>query len=88
MATSRKVEGGVYAMVSPVMIGTDNPLYSVCGVFNAILVHGNMLGGRHVLRTGSRQASHRQRGGCRCGGTARRIRVKISVSAGETAGWL
>ena len=44
LATSRKVEGGVYAMVSPVMIGTDNPLYSVCGVFNAILVHGNMLG--------------------------------------------
>ena len=44
LATSRKVEGGVYAMVSPVMIGTDNPLYSVCGVFNAILVHGNRLG--------------------------------------------
>ena len=44
LATSRKVEGGVYAMVSPVMIGADNPLYSVSGVFNAILVHGNMLG--------------------------------------------
>ena len=44
MATSRKVEGGVYAMVSPVMIGADNPLYSVNGVFNAIFVHGNMLG--------------------------------------------
>ena len=44
LATSRRVEGGVYAMVSPVMIGASNPLYSVSGVFNAIFVHGNMLG--------------------------------------------
>ncbi len=44
LATSRQVEGGVYAMVSPVMIGAANPLYSVTGVFNAIFVHGNMLG--------------------------------------------
>ncbi|HIV25373.1 MAG TPA: homoserine dehydrogenase [Candidatus Scatomonas pullistercoris] len=44
LATSRRVENGVYAMVSPVMIGAENPLYSVTGVFNAVFVHGNMLG--------------------------------------------
>ena len=44
LATSRRVENGVYAMVSPVMIGAENPLYSVKGVFNAVFVHGNMLG--------------------------------------------
>lgn len=44
LATSRKTEQGYYAMVSPVMIGSEDPLYSVNGVFNAIFVHGNMLG--------------------------------------------
>lgn len=37
-------EGKIYAMVSPMMIQKDNPLYPVNGVFNAILVRGNMLG--------------------------------------------
>ena len=68
LATSRKVEGGVYAMVSPVMIGTDNPLYSVLRRVQRHSGSRKYAGGRHVLRTGSRQASHRQRGGCRCGG--------------------
>ena len=31
-------------MVSPVMIDSSNSLYSVNGVFNAVSVHGNMLG--------------------------------------------
>ncbi len=48
LATSRKtVVDGVkhcYALVSPFLIGQDTPLYSVNGVYNAILVHGNMLG--------------------------------------------
>lgn len=44
LATSKKVGDQYYAMVSPVMIGNDNPLYSVNDVFNAIFVHGNMLG--------------------------------------------
>lgn len=44
LATSRKTESGYYAMVSPVMIGKENPLHSVNGVFNAIFIHGNMLG--------------------------------------------
>ena len=44
LATSKKTDDGFYAMVSPVMIGADTPLYSVNGVFNAIFVHGNVLG--------------------------------------------
>ncbi len=44
LATSRKTEQGIYAMVSPVMIAASHPLYSVNDVFNAVFVHGNMLG--------------------------------------------
>jgi len=44
LATSKKVGDGFYAMVSPVMINGSNPLFSVNGVFNAIFVHGNVLG--------------------------------------------
>lgn len=38
------VDGRILAMVSPRMVGPDNPLYSVSDVFNGILVEGNMLG--------------------------------------------
>ena len=31
-------------MVAPFLIGQDSPLYSVNDVFNAVFVHGNMLG--------------------------------------------
>lgn len=44
LATSKKVGDQYYAMVSPVMVSPENPLYSVNDVFNAIFVHGNMLG--------------------------------------------
>ena len=44
LATSRKVEDKFYAMVSPVMIDGTSPLFSVNGVFNAVFVHGNVLG--------------------------------------------
>ena len=44
LATSKKTEDGFYAMVSPVIITPESPLYSVNGVFNAIFVHGNVLG--------------------------------------------
>ena len=44
LAVSRKVDGSFYAMVSPVLVGPSDPLYSVSGVFNAIFVHGNVLG--------------------------------------------
>ena len=44
LAVSRKVGESFYAMVSPVLLGPSDPLYSVNGVFNAIFVHGNVLG--------------------------------------------
>lgn len=44
LAYSRKVGESFYAMVAPEIVGIDDPLYSVNGVFNAIFVHGNVLG--------------------------------------------
>ena len=44
LATSRKTENGYAAMVAPRMITAEHPLYNVNGVFNAIFVHGNVLG--------------------------------------------
>lgn len=44
LAVCKKAEEKVFAMVSPVMIGQDHPLYNVNNVFNAIFVKGNMLG--------------------------------------------
>ncbi len=44
VGTSHIVDGKVVAMVAPVLIRSDNPLYSVDDVFNAIYVRGNMLG--------------------------------------------
>ena len=44
LATSKREGDKFSAMVCPVLVGRDNPLYSVSGVFNAIFVHGNMLG--------------------------------------------
>lgn len=44
LATSCKVNNRFYAMVSPALINSDNPLYSVRGVYNAVFVHGNVLG--------------------------------------------
>lgn len=44
LASSRRVDDDVYAMVSPVLVEKEDPLFSVNGVFNAIFVHGNMLG--------------------------------------------
>lgn len=42
--TSRWSDGTIHSMVAPFMITNDHPLYNVKDVFNAILVHGNMLG--------------------------------------------
>lgn len=45
LGTSRKeTDGTCYALVAPFLIGKDSPLYSVNDVFNAVFVHGNMLG--------------------------------------------
>lgn len=42
--SSKKIGGKLYAMVAPQMIKSDNPLFAVNDVFNAICVTGNMLG--------------------------------------------
>ncbi|MBQ9119068.1 MAG: homoserine dehydrogenase [Lachnospiraceae bacterium] len=42
--TSKSVDGKIYAMVAPKLIGKEHPLYAVNDVFNAILVRGNFLG--------------------------------------------
>lgn len=45
LAMSRECEdGSFYAMVAPFMIPVTHPLHGVNGVFNAVFVHGNMLG--------------------------------------------
>lgn len=44
LGTSRREEDGLFALVAPMMIAHDHPLYSVNDVFNAILVKGNALG--------------------------------------------
>ena len=42
--SSKKIGDKVSAMVAPKLITGEHPLYSVDGVFNAILVKGNMVG--------------------------------------------
>lgn len=44
LAMSRDTQNGFFAMVAPFMISREHPLYSVSDVFNAVYVHGNMLG--------------------------------------------
>ncbi|MCD7813767.1 MAG: homoserine dehydrogenase [Lachnospiraceae bacterium] len=44
LAHSRKEGGNVLAMVAPFLVQKTDPLYLVNGVFNAIFVHGTMLG--------------------------------------------
>ena len=44
LAMSRQTQEGYLTMVTPMLIGPENPLCSVNGVFNAISVKGNMLG--------------------------------------------
>lgn len=44
LAMSKEVGDETLAMVAPFMISVDHPLHMVNGVFNAVFVHGNMLG--------------------------------------------
>lgn len=44
LASSKKTDDGYAAMVAPFLIPQSHPLYSVNDVFNAIFVHGNVLG--------------------------------------------
>lgn len=44
LASSKREGNLLHAIVAPCMLEMDHPLYSVNGVFNAIFVHGNVLG--------------------------------------------
>ncbi len=44
LAYSSRQKDQVMAMVAPYLVDKNDPLYAVNGVFNAIFVHGNMLG--------------------------------------------
>ena len=44
VGSSKREDEKVSAFVAPVMIGRENPLYSVNDVFNGIYVKGNVLG--------------------------------------------
>ena len=44
LASSYQRNGSYCAMVAPFMLDASHPLYSVNDVFNAVFVHGNMLG--------------------------------------------
>lgn len=44
LASSKKDNNSFYAMVAPFMINDEHPLFSVNNVFNAIFVHGNVIG--------------------------------------------
>ena len=44
LATSRQADGTYSALVAPHLLSPEHPLYSVNDVFNAVFVHGNVLG--------------------------------------------
>ncbi len=44
LASSKRHGSHLHAIVAPCMLYPDHPLYNVNGVFNAIFVHGNVLG--------------------------------------------
>lgn len=56
LGMAQKIDGKVYAMVAPFMLNEDNPLHSVSGVFNAIKMHGDMLG--NVMLYGKGAGKH------------------------------
>ena len=43
LGIARKKDGRLYVMTAPFMLPESHPLYSVNGVFNGVLVHGNMV---------------------------------------------
>ena len=44
LASSKRHDDTLYAIVAPCMLYPKHPLYNVNGVFNSIFVHGNVLG--------------------------------------------
>ena len=44
LASAKRADEGIYAMVAPVLVSPEHPLFSINDVFNAIFVKGNVLG--------------------------------------------
>ena len=44
LASSKRTDSGYAAMVAPYLLSPNHPLYHVNDVFNAVFVHGNVLG--------------------------------------------
>ncbi len=44
LASSKKTEEGYAVLVAPFLLSKEHPLYNVNDVFNAVFVHGNVLG--------------------------------------------
>ena len=44
LASSKRHKDHLHAIVAPALLGKDHPLYNIDNVFNAVFVHGNMLG--------------------------------------------
>lgn len=44
LGTARMKDGKIYTLVAPFLVPSDDPLYAVEGVYNAIKLHGDMLG--------------------------------------------
>ena len=44
LASSKRHKDLLHAIVAPALLGKDHPLYNIDDVFNAVFVHGNMLG--------------------------------------------
>ena len=43
LASGKREDGKVYAMVAPHLVKPEHPLYAVNDVFNGVMVHGNMV---------------------------------------------
>lgn len=56
------------AMVAPFLPPKEHPLYNVNGVFNAIFVHGNVLGDAMFYGSGAGKLPDSQCGCSRCCG--------------------
>ncbi len=68
LATSRRIGDSFYAMVAPFMLGQNSPLYSVNDVFNAVFVHGNMLGDAMFYGSGAGKLPTAKCSSCGCCG--------------------
>ncbi len=61
LASSRLVDGKYCALVAPFMLSVEHPLYPVSDVFNAVFVHGNVLGDAMFYGSGAGKTSDSQR---------------------------